>query len=63
VPKAQIARFDELSRPEADRAADSKRRVIETLHVRPGDTVADMGCGDGFYTILLAHFVGPSGKA
>jgi len=49
-------------RPEADRAADLKRRVIETLHVQPGDTAADVGCGDGSYTIPLAHFLGPSGK-
>ena len=47
---------------EADRAADLKRRVIETLHVQPGDTAADVGCGDGFYTIPLARFLRPSGK-
>src|SRR5438552_14897090 len=42
-----------------DRAAEMKRRVIETLNLRPGDTAADVGCGDGFYTIpwlaLSAH--------
>jgi len=49
-------------RSEEDRAADLKRRVVETLHLRPGDTAADVGCGDGFYTIPLARFLGPSGK-
>ena len=49
-------------RSEADRAADLKRRVIETLHLQPGGTAADIGCGDGFYTIPLARFVGPAGK-
>jgi len=49
-------------RSEEDRAADLKRRVIETLHLGPGDTAADVGCGDGFYTIPLARFLGPTGK-
>jgi ubiquinone/menaquinone biosynthesis C-methylase UbiE len=39
-----------------------KRRVVETLNLRPGDTAADVGCGEGFYTIPLARFLGPSGK-
>jgi predicted methyltransferase len=47
---------------EADRAADLKKRVIEVLHVRPGNIAADIGSGDGFYTIPLARAVGPSGK-
>jgi len=47
---------------EEERAAEMKRRVIETLQLRPGDTAADVGCGDGFYTIPLARFLGPSGK-
>ena len=47
---------------EKDPAADLKKRVVETLHLRPGDTAADVGCGDGFYTIPLARFLGPAGK-
>lgn len=49
-------------RSEEDRAAEMKRRVIETLRLHPGDTAADVGCGDGFYTIPLSHFLGPSGR-
>ena len=49
-------------RSEADQAAELKRRVIETLQLRVGDTAADVGCGDGFFTIPLARFLGPSGK-
>jgi ubiquinone/menaquinone biosynthesis C-methylase UbiE len=30
--------------------------------VRPGDTVIDLGCGPGFFTIEMAKQVGPSGK-
>jgi cyclopropane fatty-acyl-phospholipid synthase-like methyltransferase len=37
-------------------------RMLANLGVKPGMTVCDMGCGNGFYTIKLAEFVGPSGK-
>ena len=47
---------------EEDRVAEMKRRVIEILLLRPGDTAADVGCGDGFYTIPLARSLEPSGK-
>lgn len=56
VSQPRQAQFEE------DRVAGMKRRVIETLHLRSGDTAADVGCGDGFYTIPLARFLGPSGK-
>ena len=49
-------------RSEEEREAELKRRVIATLEVSTGATVADVGCGDGFYTIPLAKFVGSSGK-
>src|SRR5260370_12956135 len=49
-------------RSEEDRIAELKRRVVETLQLRAGDVAADVGCGDGFYTIPLARFLGPSGK-
>jgi len=42
-------------------AAEIKRRVIETLQLRGAETVADVGCGDGFYTLPLARALG-SGK-
>jgi len=38
------------------------RRLIEELDVRPGQTVADLGCGNGFYTLKLARQTGPRGK-
>jgi cyclopropane fatty-acyl-phospholipid synthase-like methyltransferase len=38
-----------------DAAAEIKRRVIEALQLRGGETVADVGCGDGFYTLPLAR--------
>jgi ubiquinone/menaquinone biosynthesis C-methylase UbiE len=36
--------------------------MLAALNVRPGQTVCDMGCGNGFYTLRLARLVGDRGK-
>ena len=35
---------------------------IEVWDVRPGDKVADFGCGAGFFSIPLGQRVGPTGR-
>lgn len=37
-------------------------RVVESLCLKPGDNVADIGAGDGYFMFLLADAVGPKGK-
>jgi ubiquinone/menaquinone biosynthesis C-methylase UbiE len=37
-------------------------RVIEALGLEPGDRVADLGSGSGYFTLRLARAVGPTGK-
>ena len=37
------------------------RTMLKALAVKPGQTVCDMGCGNGFYTLQLARLVGPKG--
>ena len=37
-------------------------RVIESLQIRPGDRVADIGSGGGYFVFALAKAVGPDGK-
>src|ERR1700676_5179506 len=54
--------FGQAKLSEAEREADLKKRVVAALQVPAGSTVADVGCGDGSYTIPLARFLGPSGK-
>lgn len=39
-----------------------REEVIQALNFRPGDYVADLGSGSGYFTFLLAKAVGPSGK-
>ncbi len=36
-------------------------QVIEHLFVKPGDTIADIGAGTGFFTLLFAKIVGKTG--
>jgi ubiquinone/menaquinone biosynthesis C-methylase UbiE len=37
-------------------------RVVSELALSPGDRVADLGAGGGYFTFRLADAVGPSGK-
>jgi ubiquinone/menaquinone biosynthesis C-methylase UbiE len=37
-------------------------RVIQSLQIRPGDRVADLGSGGGYFAFALARAVGPAGK-
>lgn len=37
-------------------------RVMDLAGIRPGMTVADIGAGEGYYTIRLAERVGPKGR-
>jgi arsenite methyltransferase len=37
-------------------------RVIESLQIRSGDRVADIGSGSGYFVFSLAKAVGPDGK-
>jgi ubiquinone/menaquinone biosynthesis C-methylase UbiE len=37
-------------------------RVMAALAVRPGERVADLGAGSGYFTLRLARAVGPEGR-
>jgi ubiquinone/menaquinone biosynthesis C-methylase UbiE len=50
-----------LTRESRDREEDCKT-MLAALHVKPGDVVCDLGCGNGFYTLKLAALVGPKGR-
>jgi len=50
-----------LMREERQREEDCAM-LIEALAIKPGQTICDMGCGNGFYTLQLARLVGPTGK-
>jgi len=37
-------------------------RVLESLEIRPGDRVADIGAGDGYFTFRFAEALAPPGR-
>src|SRR5688572_441856 len=52
-------------RPEADRARDADRKPAELIAfagVRPGDKVAELAPGGGYFTRILSGVVGPEGR-
>jgi predicted methyltransferase len=52
-------------RPEADRARDADRKPAELVAfagVRPGDKVAELAPGGGYFTRILSGVVGPEGR-
>ena len=36
--------------------------VIDALAIKPGQTIADLGAGSGYYSFRIAPLVGPTGK-
>jgi SAM-dependent methyltransferase len=49
-----------LTRPERE-AQELPERMLDGLHLRPGDTVADVGAGVGYHAWRLSARVGPTG--
>ncbi len=52
-------------RPAADRERDARSKpaqVLEFAQIKPGDHVADLVIGGGYYTRLFSAAVGPEGK-
>jgi arsenite methyltransferase len=64
-PAAAADRFAayiaELESPERARWQQPER-VVETLHLRRGSVIADLGAGTGYFTRRFASAVGPEGK-
>ena len=50
-----------LIRAERERE-ENPQALLEALGLEPGQVVADIGCGNGFYTLQMAKKVGPAGK-
>ena len=50
-----------LIRKSRDREEQPKL-LLKALQLKKGQVVCDFGCGNGFYTIPLAHRVGPLGR-
>jgi ubiquinone/menaquinone biosynthesis C-methylase UbiE len=50
-----------LTRESREREEDCTT-LLAALKIKPGDTVCDLGCGNGFYSLKLAKLVGERGR-
>jgi ubiquinone/menaquinone biosynthesis C-methylase UbiE len=57
-PAAYIKALEDPARD----AYQKPHEVIEALGIRPGEVIADIGAGSGYFTLRLAHHVGPTGR-
>jgi predicted methyltransferase len=65
IPAAVTAAVANPARPDADRARDVNRKpaeVVAIAGIKPGDKVADLLPGGGYYTRIFAATVGAKGK-
>ncbi len=56
-----MAYIKSLEDPKRD-AYQKPHEVLTALALKPGEIIADIGAGSGYFTFRLAHFVGEKGK-
>ena len=61
APVMGVGGADWLERPERE-SEEAPSIAIQALKIQPGQVVADIGAGSGYYTVRLAREVGPTGK-
>ncbi len=57
-PKAYIAMLDDPARD----AYQKPHEVLTALDLKPGEAIADIGAGSGYFTFRLARHVGDAGR-
>ncbi len=57
-----VERFVGVFEAERREIFKHREKIVETLGLKPGMVVADIGAGTGFYSIMIAERVGPAGK-
>ena len=57
-PRSYIAMLEDPARD----AYQKPEAVVAALRLRPGEAVADIGSGSGYFTLRLAQAVGPAGR-
>ena len=61
VHKFDVSQRSKLDNPERRRLLPPDE-TLKKLGLKTGETIADIGCGIGYFTIPAARIVGPSGR-
>jgi arsenite methyltransferase len=57
-PTAYMRALDDPKRDDYQKPHE----VLTALNIKPGEVIADIGAGTGYFTFRLSHFVGDKGK-
>ena len=60
-PVSELGRYS-VATEQARDDRNEANTVMDLANLRPGMTVADLGAGEGYYTVRLAERVGPTGR-
>ena len=61
-PPQDTSRYIEALQAHSRDAWQDPQKVMATLALKPGERVADLGAGPGYFTLRFARAVGPTGK-
>lgn len=62
-PNLDVQEWIERFEVESREVFKARREIMRALDLKPGQRVADVGAGTGFFTLLMAEAVGQSGWA
>ena len=62
-PNLDIQEWIERFEVESREVYEARKEILERLRLRPGDRIADVGAGTGFFTLLMADAIGKQGWA
>ena len=57
----QVSEYIAFNNPNRDRW-EKTNQMLDYIDIRPGETIADVGCGSGYFTYKFAKSTGESGK-
>jgi len=60
-PELDIQEWIDRFEVESREVYHARKEILQQLHLKAGDRVADVGAGTGFFTLLISAAVGPQG--
>jgi ubiquinone/menaquinone biosynthesis C-methylase UbiE len=58
IPRLALAQLADESREKTEKVGE----ILTALQAEPGKRIADVGAGEGFYSLRIARAVGPTGR-